>query len=185
MNINRICILIINLYYKLKTIAMCYSNHRAESIRMYLRLYYCVFIWEEYLYTKFQAALPEPTEREWWWQKIPVWGCAFLLILLSIIEKRCYKGTRVLVLIFEPFFWIHLGCFSASQNQYFTIVSNIFLDLGFFLTYYYWASYGDSDMSSFVTHGPFRPGLKRFTSQHGNDCMAFYPVNKSVAPVEV
>lgn len=40
-------------------------------------------------------------------------------------------------------------------------------------------------MSSFLTHGPFRPGLKRFKSDHGNDCMAFYPVNKSIPAVQI
>jgi len=48
-----------------------------------------------------------------------------------------------------------------------------------------WLKYGESDMSSFMTHGPFRPGLKRFKSEHGNDCMAFYPVNKSIPSVQI
>lgn len=36
-------------------------------------------------------------------------------------------------------------------------------------------------MKSFVLHGPFNPGFKRFKSEEfGNDCLVFYPVNKSV-----
>ena len=39
-------------------------------------------------------------------------------------------------------------------------------------------------MSSFKLHGPFRPGVKRFNAdEFGNDCMLFYPVNKSVNPI--
>lgn len=40
-------------------------------------------------------------------------------------------------------------------------------------------------MSLFKTHGPFKPGLKRFKSQNGNDCLAFYPVNINEDTTEI
>lgn len=34
-------------------------------------------------------------------------------------------------------------------------------------------------------HGPFRPGFKTFKSEeNGNDCLLFYPCNKSNQPVK-
>ena len=54
------------------------------------------------------------------------------------------------------------------------------------VTFWYtrWYMYGENDMKSFQTHGPFRPGFKRFVSaEFGNDCMLFYPVNRSIDPV--
>lgn len=40
-------------------------------------------------------------------------------------------------------------------------------------------------MSSYKLHGNFRPGFKRFKSDSGNDCLAFYPVNVTVNPTEI
>lgn len=55
----------------------------------------------------------------------------------------------------------------------------------FFYWYRKWLQFGESDMKSFQLHGPFRPGLKRFKADHGNDCMAFYPVNKSIPAIQI
>jgi hypothetical protein len=48
-----------------------------------------------------------------------------------------------------------------------------------------WAKYSASDMRYFKTHGPFLPAMKRFKSENGNDCMAFYPSNVSNEPTEI
>jgi len=69
--------------------------------------------------------------------------------------------------------------------SYWPIVNCSIFTLGFLCWYKNWLKYGESDMKSFQTHGPFRAGLKRFKSEHGNDCMAFYPVNKSIPAVEI
>jgi len=68
---------------------------------------------------------------------------------------------------------------------YFPIVNCTIFTLGFFYWYYKWLVFGESDMKSFHLHGPFRPGLKKFKADHGNDCMAFYPVNKSIPAMEI
>ena len=96
-----------------------------------------------------------------------------------MIERCCFNGTRFVTSIFNLFYVAHLIWFSLSKNKYVTISANAFLDLGFIITFFYWARYGKSNMKDFKTRGPFHPGLKRFKSDHGNDCMAFYPVNKS------
>lgn len=66
---------------------------------------------------------------------------------------------------------------------YWPIVNNsIFMVMSTFW-YMRWVQFGENDMASFKVHGPFRPGFKRFTAEEfGNDCMLFYPVNKSVNP---
>ena len=98
--------------------------------------------------------------------------------MFNIIEKRINMGTRLVVSFGGAMFYIHFILLCLKVNSmWFPIFYNFLLNLSFIYSYYLWCKFGESDMSSFKLHGPFRPGLKRFKSEHGNGCMAFYPVS--------
>jgi hypothetical protein len=104
-----------------------------------------------------------------------------ICICWDIIEKCILNGTRPVVFFGGVFVFLHfILAVVEITDPYWPIINCSVFTLGFFYWYSNWLTYGESDMKSFMTHGPFRPGLKRFKSEEGNDCMAFYPVNKSI-----
>ena len=104
----------------------------------------------------------------------------------NVFERCCHSGGRPVVMFggFYPFIHYILAL-QKIEWKYFPVVNCAVFTVGFFYWYHKWLIFGASDMKTFHIHGPFRPGLKRFKSEHGNDCMAFYPVNKSIPSIEI
>ena len=104
-------------------------------------------------------------KKNWQRGKAPIYVVAALVILNNIIEKMFFGGTR-LVVAMGGFSWqLHFALFNIFANSiWFHIINNAVLNVSTMIWFYMWAKYGDSDMSLFKTHGPFKPGLKRFKS---------------------
>ena len=89
-------------------------------------------------------------------------------------------------MLFGFHFYIHLILFSLPvESMIYKICINAFLNIGYLDTLRLFFKYGQSDMSNMKTHGRYNVGFKRVKSEHGNDCLVFYPVNKSNEPVSV
>ena len=158
----------------------CFSNHSIEGLRIALRAIYNVFVWYEVIVLSLGADVIDISKSEdAWVNKIPVWVAALSLWLFGMIERCCFNGTRIEVLLFAPYFYIHLILFSVPvENYYYKIVINVLLNLGFLHTLRLYFKYGETNMSNMNTFGRYNVGFKRIKSNHGNDCLAFYPVNK-------
>ena len=155
---------------------------------MYLRIFYNIFIWYDFIYACQVGVYEEgfDYENRWFESKIPVWVVAAIVIAFNIAEKLMFGGTRTVVLLGGASWQIHFLLFSAKINSYyFPIINNAVLNFKHLVWFWMWCKWGPSDMSSFKTHGPFRPGLKRFKSESGNDCLAFYPVDLSCQAKEI
>ena len=167
---------------------MYFANQTSENIKMFLRGLYALLCWYEVLYMYYLDMYDEDWdfdqgdwEDEWLNRKLGIIILGSLCFIWNFFDKCCFAGTRPVVMFGG--FWTVVHFTLALQKitwPYFPIINNAVFDLAFIYWYMNWLRYGESDMKSFQTHGPFRPGLKRFKSEHGNDCMAFYPVNKSI-----
>jgi len=168
-----------------------YSNMWAESLKMYLRAFYIIAVWYEII---IQADLGhyeegyDQSESEWkenyLKRKLPLIIMYSIMSIWNFVEKCVFGGTRLVVMFGGFWVVIHftLGMVPIYW-PYWPIVNNSILFVFSISWYRRWMKFGENDMGSFVHHGPFRPGFKRFTAaEHGNACMLFYPVNKSATP---
>ena len=86
-------------------------------------------------------------------------------------------------MLFDPYFYIHLILFSIGvDNFYYKVIINPILNLGYLDTLRLYLKYGQSNMSNMKTHGRYNVGFQRMKADHGNDCLVFYPVNKTNQP---
>ena len=90
-----------------------------------------------------------------------------------------------MVMLYGPFFYIHLLIFSLAKNEVLIYLNNVFLAVGWVFMYYWWVRFGKTDMSDFQTHGNFRPAFKRVNSDKGNRVLVFYPCDKSTPITEI
>ena len=82
-----------------------YSNFKAESFKMYLRMLYTIGCWYEIYLMYFEFEYFQCTcyvsEGEWeekfWERKIHIIGLYVLLIIWNLAEKICFNGTRYVV----------------------------------------------------------------------------------------
>ena len=167
---------------------MYFSNQRSENIKMYLRCLYAMGCWYEPLYLYYLGQYDEgwvfskqQFDDDYLNRKLGLIILVGLCTLWNLVDKCCMSGTRTVVSFGGFWVVVHSAvALSPAESPYVCIINNSVFTMAFFYWYMRWLEYGESDMKSFQTHGPFRPGLKRFKSEHGNDCMAFYPVNKSI-----
>jgi hypothetical protein len=109
------------------------------------------------------------------------------MFIWNITEKYVYSGTRPLVKFggIYPFLHIILALVPIYW-PFWPIINGLICTTGIIYVHYRWVQVGENDMESFKLQGPFRPGMKRFKSEeYGNDCILFYPVNKSNEPTKV
>ena len=59
------------------------------------------------------------------------------------------------------------------------MILNIVMDLAILFNNYIWLKYNQEDLSNFKLWGNFGVGFKRYKFKYGNDCLVFYPCNKS------
>ena len=111
---------------------------------------------------------------------------AMVCLVWNLIEKFCFHGTRFVVWFGGFYVFLHfLLAVVDIKYIYWPLINASIFTICFIWWYIRWLQFGESDMKSLQTHGPFKPGMKRFKSDHGNDCMAFYPVNKDEISFEI
>ena len=189
---NKLGSLINNLALKLKIKLLLdiqnmvfFKNHKVEGLRMCMRFFYNIIVWYEVAVLCLAADLTDNSEDEWV-MKLPVWVAALCLWLFGMMERCCFHGTRLEVMLFGPYFYIHLILFSIDVDSfYYKVIINAILNLGFLDTLRLYLKYGQSDMSNMKTHGKYNIGFQRMKSDHGNDCLVFYPVSKTIQSVSV
>ena len=161
---------------------MFFKNHGVEGLRIALRFFYNIMVWYEVIILSVGADVIDTSNSEGAWvNKLPVWIAALCLWLFGMMERCCFQGTRVEVMLFAPYFYIHLILFSIPvENYYYKIVINAILNLGFLDTFRLYLKYGESNMSNMKTFGRYNVGFRRIKSNHANDCLAFYPVDKQL-----
>lgn len=122
----------------------CFKNHGVEALRIWMRTFYNIFVWYEVAVLSIGADVIDITNSEGAWvNKLPVWVAALCLWLFGMMERCCFNGTRVEVMLFAPYFYIHLILFSISvDNLYYKIIINAILNLGYLDTLRLYLKYG-------------------------------------------
>ena len=172
----------------IKKMIYWYDNgFRAESIKMYMRLFYAFILWYELIvqadlghYDEDYEGNDKDWNEEFLSRKLGLIIIYSIMFIWNIAEKYCYGGTRPLVklggiyvvlhfiLALVPIYWV-----------YWPIINGLLCTINVLYFHMRWVNMGENDMSSFKLMGPFRPGIKRFKAEEfGNDCILFYPAKK-------
>ena len=93
-------------------------------------------------------------------------------MIISILLGYKREGIRITQIPLILTFALHTFIYFITGFRFFSwpfyLVSAI--------TIFAWFKYGESDYSKFKPSGPFRVGVKEFTSkEYENDCVIFYP----------
>ena len=155
---------------------MYFKGHAAECLRVYLRIFYCIFIWNEVAFPDWIQVI----EEDRWKKNLPIWVMMLTVFMYAQIERYCFSGTRLEVSIFGLGFYPHALLYSLNvgglQGK---LILNILLDIWCLYSIYLWVNYRQADMANLKIAGKYKVGFKRMKMGLGNSVLVFYPVNDS------
>ena len=93
----------------------CVENRTLESFKMWMRYFYCIFIWYEFWFWPDELKLPYDVvgNQRSLLHKAPFWSASIILYVIELTEIIC-AGGRQLTMVPA---WYILGIYVALYSQ--------------------------------------------------------------------